>query len=455
MVGSFGTDRAEQSGSQTLQHKDQLDGSRSIESQARFIGNYGAAVDDLTFKESTVRQVTDRGRAKVVSELMQELATQGKKARVAHRADQAAILAQSAAAGEPPSEAIQEVRAQLATLQGIRARGKPADIVSARPPLDALSLLSIDAITLKKTKVAAELNQDYWKVRSAPEVKRLAAALVQKWRSAYRREEDGPSERTLRNTASALEESAHSAALRDAGRFGGAQQYNQLIEALLKKLTPELADGLLEGREVALDLVGRVQKRQVAELKNKGNTPPAPGTLQALLAPPAKRPREERVLSLENQPSAGSAQEGRQQGAQKPHEQAPSSAPSSASSAGLAALAAQQAQQAALTEAEVASKIEANRQAALARRAARQAAAAEPVAEAARPDQPQGAPPDPWQQFQPASAKAAHAAAVRALRAPASSAAEPPLPPPAAAPARATAFATRLASTSHTIILPI
>lgn len=298
----FGTDAAEKSGSATLNHQPQLDGSRSIEFQAKFISNFVASrEDDLTFNERTVRDVSDRGRGKVVNDFMKGLATAFKKAQANRKAEQSAARAAAAAAGQPSSRVIQDVQVQLEALRGIRARSETADEASARPPLDQLALLPMDALTLKKTKVAAELNQDYWKLRAAPEVQRLVTSLIHKWRAIYRREEDGPSERTLRNSAVDLEEVAHSLAPR-------TQAYGQLVEAVIRRLSPELSLKILEGSESAKDIVGRIHKRHAAEKKNAGNPVPPPVTISQ-----PKRPRlaDERPLALEDQPAAARSIQGR------------------------------------------------------------------------------------------------------------------------------------------------
>jgi len=262
-MGFFGTDGAEKSGSVTLQNKPQLDGSRSLESQAKFISSFGA-VDDLTFNERTVRDVSDRGRAKVVDELVSCLSLALQKGRELRR------TAQAVAVAGPPCKMQQEVRTQLDILRRVRASGKPADAPTARLPLQKLDLLAVDGLMLKRTKVALELNQDYWKSTSAPEVRRLATGLVKKWRSIYHREEEGPSARTLRNSATDLEDNAH-------GFAPQTVPYTELIEALLRRLQkPELAAGVVDGREQAPDLVGRIHKRQVAEKKNAGNPVPVP-----------------------------------------------------------------------------------------------------------------------------------------------------------------------------------
>lgn len=280
----YGVDKAEKQGSATLSHVPQLDATKPIEKQAAALSNVLDKVDDLTFKETTVRDVSDRGRQKVVDDLMRSLASGLKKLREQKRAEPAS---------EDALATQEEVSKQLGVLRGIRSKaGNP---VAAAEPLRRLSSLPIDGQILRKTKVALELNNDFWKRSKSPEVKQMVATLVRDWRAQFRKEEEGPSERTLRNSASDLEQASHALAPRTV-------QYSGLVNAIVRQLdqVPGLAASIMDGRERPLDWVSKVHKRVVAEKKNAGNNPsqirntrPAPPLQQQQQQPPEKRLRIE------------------------------------------------------------------------------------------------------------------------------------------------------------------
>jgi len=259
-MGSMGTDPKEKQASQTLSFRPQLDGSLKTESQAKYLSNFFAREDDLTFKEGSVKDVSDRGRAQVVNALMQALVVAFRQAAAEEKAPAATV----GAAAIAPAWVLQDVLEQMEVLQQIRARGRPSECLSAAGPLRKLATLPIDSATLKRTKVALELNHDFWKKAPREEVRQMVAVLVRQWRNMYRSEQGtqtrrGPSERSVRNLATDLEECAYS-------RAPKSSHYANLVQDLLQKLerAPGTAAGLLDGTQRSMDLVQLLHQRTLA-----------------------------------------------------------------------------------------------------------------------------------------------------------------------------------------------
>mmetsp|Transcript_59670 Transcript_59670/g.194685 ORF Transcript_59670/g.194685 Transcript_59670/m.194685 type:complete len:146 (-) Transcript_59670:101-538(-) len=126
----------------------------------------------------------------------------------------------------------------------------------------------MDSKVLKRTKVALELNSDFWKKSDAPEVRQMVSVLVKEWKNMYRGEQGTAaaskprvfSQRTLRNAATDLEESAH-------GKTPLVEKYQDLVRALLGRLAqvPDQAIELLDGGVQAPAFVGRVHKAALAQ----------------------------------------------------------------------------------------------------------------------------------------------------------------------------------------------
>lgn len=289
-MGFFGTDGAEKKGVQNLQNQPTLNGGGSIEGQAASLARMGNSVDDLSFKERSVRDISDRGRAKTVEDIMRALATAFKSERERKKTEQINAAAVAAAAGQavPQSATQQAVCAQLDILRRIRAKGKAPNPYVAAAPLQTLAALPINSEILKRTKVALELNHDFWRKTAPEDVRRMVNTLVREWKAAYRKEEDGPSERTLRNSAAEIEESAQNVAPRK-------KEYSALVDGLLRKFltSPEVGTSILDGCERAQELVSRINRRVVAEVANAGmKQGQASGSgSQAALPPPEKRLR--------------------------------------------------------------------------------------------------------------------------------------------------------------------
>jgi hypothetical protein len=273
-MGFYGTDQAENSAAGAVANGPQLGGTQSIESQATSLSRQQNKVDDLTFRERSVRDVSDRGRMKVMEDIMRSLAVGVKREREQQRAQKAGQT----------SQVEQDICSQVARLQEIRSSAR--DPAAAAEPLRRLAATRMDGLLLRKTKVALELNQDFWKRCSSLQVKQMVVTLVKDWRAVYRKEEDGPSERTLRNAAADLENSTHVLAPRTA-------QYSNLVNALLGRLeqVPSIASSIIDGRQGSLDLVTKVNNRFLAEKKNAGNKPSEVRNPSA--PPPEKRLRLE------------------------------------------------------------------------------------------------------------------------------------------------------------------
>nr|ABI14322.1 unknown [Pfiesteria piscicida] len=271
----FGTDGAEKKASKVLSQQPTLDSTKPVERQAKSLTAFFAQEDDLTFKESSVKNISDRGRTRVIDALVEALGVAAAAGEADARRKQRAAAAASesapavSAAPQSPPWVLEEVKTLLRSLLHIRTRGRAADILSAANPLTQLAALPIDSNVLKRTKVALELNNDFWKKSDVPEIKNMVAVLVREWKNMFRNEKGAAaarkprvfSARVLRNAATDLEESVHSKSPRVA-------QYQELIKAVIERLgqAPEQGLRFLDGAETSLALVTRAHNFCQAQL---------------------------------------------------------------------------------------------------------------------------------------------------------------------------------------------
>lgn len=273
----------------------QIDGSWNCAAQSRVLAMCGRP-DDLSFVESSVKDITDKGRTKaaaylqkILEQLLGAAATQ-KPERTATVED--GILKRKASAlgtGSSPSSSStapgsapvptappeetdmrQEVRKGLNDLQKIRLAGG-ADTSSAIEILHRLDLQPMSLSCLKITKIAAEVNDGFWKNNQVAMIRDLARELVQRWRSLYRAETGtaaaaanpiGP--QRLRTTSMFLEESCHTL-------FQKVKPYASLMEALAERLEqePQTARELAIGGISSMEFVKKVcaDKKRTEALK--------------------------------------------------------------------------------------------------------------------------------------------------------------------------------------------
>lgn len=270
----------------------QLSGGSSFQAQLNTLSRCGAE-DDLTFREGSVKDVTDRGRtqaaSKLESALKQAASAAGRrrsehKPAVKRKAEQLGPAAGASSSSSSSSlsahdkaeeiEVRREVRVLLERLRGYRA-GHQSEFVA----VDALRLLEQIPVTvacLKATKVAAELNLPSWRVEGAPaELRARASSLVRRWRVMYKADEDGGDAaqalppamvaRVSRIVSMDLEETAFTHKQRTA-------LYAEIVEAIcaLLEREPTSAVSLLTGSTTTKDFVGRVAESVTVRKRSLG-----------------------------------------------------------------------------------------------------------------------------------------------------------------------------------------
>lgn len=248
-----------------LSEKPQLDGSWSYQAQLRALDSCNP-VEDLTFKESSVKDVSDAGRGQGAAKIQRVLT------EVSSALAQPASKRQKTNHGISPQEleVCQEVCALMQQLQHFRNEG--ASSVQSKAVVDVLLLLKtlpINVACLKKTKIAAELNQPFWRGESiSADVQKFASFLVRTWRNMYKAETEdaGPNgmsasilARTLKGLSSDLEESIY-------GHHPKIVQYTEHVDAVCERIrdnriTEGLMAGSIKSKEFVKLVVDSVKKR--------------------------------------------------------------------------------------------------------------------------------------------------------------------------------------------------
>lgn len=209
--------------------KPHLDSSWTYNAQCRLLNNFNAP-EDLSFKESSVKDVSDNGRARAAARLQEALEASLRRApsppRKKHKASSALSSSPQATAAAHFAELAipeREIRAEVTELllQLREIREARADREFAVDILRQLELKEVTVKCLKTTKIAVELNQPYWRGGMVcAEVRERATSLVRKWRAMYRAEagtSDAVAEaanqhtqsRRCRNVAMDLEEASY------------------------------------------------------------------------------------------------------------------------------------------------------------------------------------------------------------------------------------------------------
>lgn len=272
--------------------KPHLDGSASCQQQCRVLASMNRE-EDLTFRENSIQDVTDKGRnkaacslQKVLEQLLGASAVQTpdktthiengilKRKAASAFAPGSSPATSSTAPGSAPaskgaapaaeSQMRQEVRQDLAELQTIRLAGggRTNDAIETMKRLNTQHMTSS---CLKITKIAAEVNQGFWRENQLKVIRELAQDLVQGWRSLYR-EDAGISapvaptrigSQRLRTTSMFLEQSCYT-------HFQKATQYQALIGDIAERLLedPVLAKDVAVGGISAADFIKKVVDRR-------------------------------------------------------------------------------------------------------------------------------------------------------------------------------------------------
>eukprot|EP00930_Biecheleria_cincta_P101580 TRINITY_DN93222_c0_g1_i1.p1 TRINITY_DN93222_c0_g1~~TRINITY_DN93222_c0_g1_i1.p1 ORF type:complete len:305 (+),score=80.83 TRINITY_DN93222_c0_g1_i1:44-958(+) len=276
--------------------KPQLDGSWSFQAQFNAIAAMSAE-DDWSFKEGSVKDVTDRGRGEAVRKLQDALEDTIEKnppparlssllyrpGRQCDEDEEDGGIAKAAAADAAVAEVQlrKDVRSLLAPLRELEKlppsgsrNGAALDIFRQ------LKRLRITVDCLKATKIAVELNKPCWRgALASKDVQEAAGALVKNWRSMYRTQTgqsvEKYSQRRFRLVAVDMEESTYGANPKMA-------QYCKTVDRLCKELRkdPELCRELLagtsSGAELRLRVGERVKGEQLTKRRNKSEAAPPP-----------------------------------------------------------------------------------------------------------------------------------------------------------------------------------
>jgi len=229
--------------------------------------------DDLSFKENSVKNITDRGRAEGIARLQRALEESVENAPRQRPPKRKAVeedpdgLTEAAAANVAAAESQcrKDVRALLQPLRELeKVAGTTARNNAVLDIFRQLRRLSMTVNVLKATKVAAELNKPCWKgTQAAPEVRQAASSIVRSWKTMYRSQSDqaGASDeisdarlsKQCRSRSVDLEETVH-------GKCPITDKYCRVIEVLCADLldTPSLSRELLTGSSNGKDLLSRI-----------------------------------------------------------------------------------------------------------------------------------------------------------------------------------------------------
>eukprot|EP00931_Biecheleriopsis_adriatica_P050973 TRINITY_DN29531_c0_g1_i2.p1 TRINITY_DN29531_c0_g1~~TRINITY_DN29531_c0_g1_i2.p1 ORF type:complete len:290 (-),score=58.03 TRINITY_DN29531_c0_g1_i2:209-1078(-) len=249
----------------------QLDGTWGFQAQFNAIAAC-TREDDNSFKENSVKEVTDRGRAEAAARLqraLEEALEQDSSDRTSKRKASAIEderdrgLTEAVKTAE--AEVRRDVRALLSPLKELeKVAGSDASNNAALDIFRQLKRLRMTVDCLKATKIAVELNKPCWRGSQAmPEVRDAASSLVRSWRSMYRAQagkaegiSEATKQRRFRLLSVDLEASAH-------GMSPKIQQYCRVIEELCEAIVndPQLCRDLVQGSIPGNQLVGKMVQR--------------------------------------------------------------------------------------------------------------------------------------------------------------------------------------------------
>lgn len=245
--------------------KVQLDGAWSFKAQLNALGSVNQE-EDFSFRQNSVKEVTDRGRAEGISRLqkvLQEsapaLPTTSKKRKAlpaGNEDDQKIAKAMDAA----EAELRKNVLALLTPLRDLeQVAGQPESDTAVLAIFRQLRRLNITTDCLKATRVALELNKPCWRgSKAAAPVRDAATSLIKSWRNMYRAEHGQSSEseeaaraRQLRLLAVDLEDKVFN-------QCHKMDHYCRAIESLSQDLgSQDLCQSLVQGRTSGQVLVSK------------------------------------------------------------------------------------------------------------------------------------------------------------------------------------------------------
>lgn len=255
-----------------------------IKRSAAYLSAYMNQEEDWSFRENSIRDVTDCGREDAIGALVKALGTAFKRA---HASPQGAVSTARGDVDGPklplsdPSDPVMELMKKLRAIRNAwTSTSTSSDPAAAIGVLRQLEGLPVDVECLKKTKIALELNHDFWKLHAGSDARERAASLVRKWKVMYRagQGKGGPSEQRLRIAATDLESAVMYHFRRDRGdekvakntyarkhdtnHFQGALSHQKLTQEVINLLEkePKLAVAQLEGHEKATDIVKKAGK---------------------------------------------------------------------------------------------------------------------------------------------------------------------------------------------------
>lgn len=268
-----------------LDARPQLNSDWGFQAQFNAIKRMGAP-DDLTFKENSVKEVTDKGRQRgvavlqaaleeVVARIVSVKTCDRELKRSARGSGRSPKRELSPGAKADATELRREVRGLCQRLQLLRESGA----LGAAGGADAFDLirelgdLPVTVACLKATKVAVELNHADWRGVCVPtNVREHAAALVRRWLAMYRNEEGRPPQagnvakasqtRQCPNIAADLEEKTHATQPK-------AAKYVVLVESVCAFLRRDrsAAMGLFTGGSTSQSILADVTREMIVSAR--------------------------------------------------------------------------------------------------------------------------------------------------------------------------------------------
>mmetsp|Transcript_73555 Transcript_73555/g.207756 ORF Transcript_73555/g.207756 Transcript_73555/m.207756 type:complete len:258 (-) Transcript_73555:105-878(-) len=238
-----------------------LHGAEGVFSQVKVL-QQEQNVDNTSFNQYTVRNVSDRAREEAAAKIQKVLI------KMLQMAPPPSPTKQVTGNHQDSLDAAfqREVQLLMQLLQTSRRKADSPKIVAV---LSRLKKMRMSVAVLKKTKIAAELNQPCWQSPEIPdEARKIASALIREWRTLYRTETGRdpyglPAAALARRSWSLsmdLEESIYQHTPR-------LSQHSEAVDELCLKLQDQkciqglMGEGLTT-KELAKQVVGTVKRRQ-------------------------------------------------------------------------------------------------------------------------------------------------------------------------------------------------
>mmetsp|Transcript_7979 Transcript_7979/g.17784 ORF Transcript_7979/g.17784 Transcript_7979/m.17784 type:complete len:312 (-) Transcript_7979:56-991(-) len=263
-----------------------LDGSWTFQAQFNALAACNAVVD-LSFKEGSIKDVSDVARmkgAKFIHEVLDDIVANQrpnfKRRRFSKRTLGTELVSVVNSENNKhwlsAEDVEKDVKFLLAELQ--RHRREPAGNVRDAMIADVLTQLEhlpVTLVCLQKTRLAIELNDPFWKGNTVSAVVReKSSALIRRWRAMLKAQVPGSIEestatyaRRSRNLSMDLEECAYGIS-QSAKKLGG---YADLLEAAADKLrqNPRVVEALFTGNAEAKDFVADIAKSVRSKIESR------------------------------------------------------------------------------------------------------------------------------------------------------------------------------------------